>query len=106
MSYEDGANGNTASDAQGRLAEDTSHQVSVAVRSWRELFLTPRRRRLGNGADSAKWRRCGMANDLPAAVKPHAFEATAAAARWLVARARMGGAKILASRLRALRDAL
>jgi WD40 repeat protein len=47
-----------------------------------------------------------MANDLPAGVKPHAFEATAAAARWLVTRARMGGAKILASRLRALRDVL
>ena len=26
-----------------------------------------------------------MAHDLPAGVKPHAFEATAAAARWLVA---------------------
>ena len=106
VSCEDGANRDTASDAQERLTEGRGHQVSVAVRSWRELFLTPRRRRLGNGADSTKGRRCGMANDLPAGVKPHAFEATAAAARWLAARARMGGAKILASRLRALRDAL
>ena len=47
-----------------------------------------------------------MAHDLPAGVKPHAFEATAAAARWLVARAHMGGAKIVVSQLRALRDAL
>ena len=106
VSCEDGANRDTASDAQGRLTEGRGHQVSVAVRSWRELFLTPRCRRLGNGANSAKWRRCGMAHDLPAGVKPHAFEATAAAARWLVARAHMGGAKIVVSQLRALRDAL